>query len=78
MRNYPPNEEMKVILRLPSFESKVTYLEGNPLNDKDLGRCLADKAKCVIILSNQFCNNPQLEDYRNILNAFAVKKFKRF
>eukprot|EP00347_Sterkiella_histriomuscorum_P011662 403371596 len=77
MRNSPPSEEMSIILRSSNFENKVTYIEGNPIHQKDLKRCLADKAKCCVILSNQFCRNPTLEDQRNILNALAVKKYVR-
>jgi len=68
---------MTIILRQPQFENKVTYIEGNPIHHKDLKRCIADKAKCCVILSNQFCRNPILEDQRNILNALAVKKYVR-
>jgi len=75
MRSVPPNEEWLNIIKHPSFEGKVTYLEGNALNHQDLKRCMADKARCCVILSNQFSSNAQLEDYRNILNAFAVKKY---
>ena len=52
MRNHVPSEEMNNILKLPNFENKVTYIEGNPIYNKDLKRCMADKAKCCVILSN--------------------------
>lgn len=77
MRNHIPSEEMNNILKMPNFENKVTYIEGNPIYPKDLKRCLVEKAKCCVILSNQFCSNPTLEDQRNILNALAVKKYVR-
>ena len=38
---------------------------------------MAHEAKCAVIMSNQFCANHQTEDYKNILNAFAIKKFVR-
>lgn len=47
------------------------------MNLIDLRRAQAEKAKCCVVLSNQFCKNTQLEDYTNILHAFAVKKFAR-
>jgi len=28
-------------------------------------------------MANQFCNNHQTEDYKNILSAFAIKNFVR-
>jgi hypothetical protein len=75
MRKEPPGEEMNIIINSPNFDSKVVYIEGNPMNSFDLQRCLLQHAKCCIILSNQFCANPVYEDQRNILNAFSVKKF---
>jgi hypothetical protein len=77
MRNNPPTEEMNQLLKSSNFESRVSYIQGNPLFAKDLNRCLAEKAKCCVILSNQFCSNPILEDQRNILNALSVKKYVR-
>lgn len=52
MRNHVPTEEMDDILKMPNFENKVTYIEGNPIYNKDLRRCMAEKAKCCVILSN--------------------------
>jgi len=41
MRTDPPSEEIKNILKgqHTQFESRVFYLQGNPLNHKDLDRC---------------------------------------
>ena len=76
MRNGPPTEEIDSILKNNSqYESRVVYLQGNPLNHEDLMRCQAENAKCAVIMSNQFCNNYQTEDYKNILSAFAIKKY---
>lgn len=75
MRSNPPGEEINNILKNPKYESKVYYLEGSPMVKEDLVRCNAGKARCAIIMSNQFCNNHQAEDYKNILNAFAIKKY---
>ena len=77
MRNNPPSDEMNALLKSTNYESRVSYIQGNPLFAKDLNRCLAEKAKCCVILSNQFCQNPILEDQRNILNALSVKKYVR-
>ena len=75
MRSQPPCDDIKNILKLPKYESKVYYLEGSPLMKEDLVRCSAASARCAIIMSNQYCNNHQAEDYKNILNAFAIKKY---
>ncbi len=77
MRNNQPSEEMKMVLKSPNFDSKVTYIEGKCIYQKDLKRCQAEKAKCCVILSNQFCKNPVLEDQKTILNALAIKKYVR-
>lgn len=75
MRPKKPSEELNLVLTNTNFESRVTFIQGNPIYSRDLKRSLAEKAKCCIILSNQFCGNPALEDQRNILNALAVKKY---
>jgi hypothetical protein len=62
MRNNPPSEEMNALLKSSTYESRVSFIQGNPLFQRDLKRCLAEKAKCCVILSNQFCHNPVLED----------------
>ena len=59
------------------YENKISFLEGNPLDPSHLKRAAADNAACTVILSNQFCKDPLLEDYRNILNAFAVKQYTK-
>jgi len=43
---------MEKILKIPKFESRVTYLQGSPLNSEDLIRCRADEAVCAIIMTN--------------------------
>lgn len=75
MRSTQPSEEFKQILKNSAFDSRVHYLQGSPLNHTDLQRCQAETAQCTIIMSNQFCKSHQSEDYKNILNAFAIKKY---
>ena len=75
MRKGSPTEEINHILKNPQFESRVVYLQGSALNHDDLRRCQVDKARCAVIMSNKFCQNHQTEDYRNILSAFAIKKY---
>lgn len=76
MRADPPNDDLIEILT-GEFQSKVFYLQGNPLNHDHLLRCKAHQASCTIIMTNQFCNNHQSEDYKNILHAFAIKNYVR-
>ena len=79
MRTEPPTDEIKQIISesQSEFESTVFYLQGNPLNHNDLERAQAQFATCAVIMANQFCNNHQTEDYKNILSAFAIKNFVR-
>ena len=77
MREGPPNEEIEKILKDPRFESHIKYLQGTPLRKEDLIRCRTHEADCAIIMTDQLSANHQMEDYRNILCAFAIKKHKR-
>ena len=70
----PPPEEMQVLLKHPQLQSKVIYLEGHPLSNKDLQRTKASECKCVIVLANKTTSNPKADDYRNIIHACAVKQ----
>ncbi|CAI2380858.1 unnamed protein product [Moneuplotes crassus] len=75
MRNSSPTKEMVDILKPHS--GRAIYLEGNPLNHKDLKRAMADSATCVVVLSNKFCKDPIMEDYSNILQSFCVKQYAK-
>jgi len=52
MRNTQPSDELNAILKSSQFESRVYFIQGNPIYPKDLKRCMAERAKCCIILSN--------------------------
>jgi hypothetical protein len=52
MRPQQPSDDLNSVLKSQNFESRVSFIEGNPIYPKDLKRCLAEKAKCCIILSN--------------------------
>lgn len=45
MRNNHPSEELNNVLKSSNFESRVSFIQGNPLFPKDLKRCLAEKGK---------------------------------
>ena len=71
------NEELMMILKQMPFASKIVYIMGNSLKHKDLERCKAESANCVVFLANKLAVNAKLEDFSNILQAFAVKKFAK-
>jgi len=75
MHNSPPTEDLVNILKLPQYESRIMYLQGNWYDFNDLKRCRADAIDCGIILSKMSSPTPMLEDYKNILRAFALKKY---
>ena len=50
-------------------------MQGSPLRSIDLERCRAHEADCAIIMTNMYSGNVKVDDYRNILSAFAVKKY---
>ena len=75
MRSQPPSDEINAVLKNSKYDSRVLYLQGSPLVHEDLERCQAENAYCAIIISNQYCLNNQTEDYKNILNAFAIQKY---
>ena len=52
MRKSPPTEDINNILKLPEFDTKVTYLQGTPLSHEDLRRCQACDAECAVIMTN--------------------------
>lgn len=70
-----PNEQIMVLIRQSNLFNKIFYLVGNSLIHKDLHRCKADSAVCVVLLANKLAKNPKFEDFSNILQAFSVKKF---
>ncbi|CAD8066859.1 unnamed protein product [Paramecium sonneborni] len=77
LQPYAPTEEMTLQLKQPALQSRVIYLEGHPLQNKDLERCSSKDCNCVIVLANKTSRTPKRDDYRNIIHAFAVKQFAK-
>lgn len=72
-----PDEEIMNLIKDYNLSNKIFYLVGNSLVHKDLERCKADTAECVVLLANKLAKNPRYEDFSNILQAFSVKKFAK-
>ena len=70
-----PTPEMKLFLHAGKYEMNLKYLEGNPMNEKDLERADVTKAKAIVILSDKYAVNPHEIDHQNILLALYIKKF---
>ncbi len=71
------NDDLMYLIKESHFSNKIFYLVGNSLIHKDLERCKADQAECVVLLANKLAKNPKYEDFSNILQAFSVKKFAK-
>lgn len=73
----PPSYEIMSILKDPQFSLSVTFLEGDPLHEKDLARAVASEAKAIFIMTNKFSTNPDEEDAKTILQQFTIQKYLR-
>ncbi len=72
-----PSEDLMFLIRQTISSKNIYYLVGNSLIHKDLERCKASSAICVVLLANKLAQNPRHEDFSNILQAFSLKKFAR-
>ena len=70
-----PSQQMKMFLHAGKYEMNVKYLEGNPMNEKDLERAAITKAKLIVILTDKYSLNPNPIDFKNILLALNIKKY---
>jgi hypothetical protein len=70
-----PNNEMEIFLRDPNYEFCVHYLNGNPINSKDMARAVTEKAKVCILMTNMKSRDPLGMDHKNILTGLALKKY---
>lgn len=72
---YRPDPHMENLIRIPSIASNVFYIQGDPLQEKDLKRCQVEKAKAVIILCNKQSGDASEEDAKTILRSMVIKKY---
>lgn len=70
-----PSQEMESLINSKQYENFIRWLEGDPMNDKDLLRCDINKAKGCVIFNNKNSVDPFSSDHRNILLAVYIKKF---
>ena len=70
-----PTQEMRLFLHAGKYETNIKYLEGNPMNEKDLERADITKAKIIVILTDKYSLNPHSMDHKNILLALNIKKY---
>lgn len=70
-----PSVEMETFLHNQQFELYLTYLQGNPMLDKDLKRAAATRAKTCVLLTNKYVSDSYSADHKNILTGLAIKKY---
>ncbi len=70
-----PSREMEYFLNEKGNESRIIYLEGDPMNEKDLLRADICKAKACIIFIDKNSVDSFSSDHKNILLGINIKKF---
>jgi len=70
-----PDLLMENLLNSAEHRSTVFYIQGNPLSERDLKRCQADKAAGILILCNKQSADPAKEDAKTLLRAIIIKRF---
>lgn len=70
-----PTAEMEIFLHNPQYELFLTFLQGNPMVDRDLKRAVTVKAKACVVLTNKYVQDSYSADHKNILTSLAIKKY---
>ncbi|CDW84459.1 cation channel family protein [Stylonychia lemnae] len=70
-----PDPTFEMELMQSKYATSVFYIEGNPLDQRDLRRCLVEKSKAVVILSDKLSFDTQKEDTHTILQAMVIKNY---
>lgn len=70
-----PSRELEIFLHEPEIENFVFYLEGNPLNEKDLLRADVHKSKACIIFNDKNSKDPYSGDHQSLFLGIFIKKF---
>ena len=70
-----PPKELEIFLHEPEIENFVFYLEGDPLNEKDLLRADVHKAKACVIFNDKNSKDPYSGDHQSLFLGIFIKKF---
>ena len=70
-----PSFGMDTLLRHPHYAERITYLEGSPFQEHDLKRAKVTSAVSIFMLTNKFCDNPDAEDSKTILQQFSIQRY---
>jgi hypothetical protein len=72
---HSPGADLAHLLSHPAYAGHVTYLEGSPLQEKDLRRAHIGTANGVIVLANKDSDQPQWHDGELLTAIQAMKAF---
>ncbi|CEM34434.1 unnamed protein product [Vitrella brassicaformis CCMP3155] len=77
IQNSHPPYPIERIMRSATYQSMLTYLEGNIMDDADLNRAQVYSPHCraVVLCANRTTADLQKEDDRNIVKALALKTY---
>lgn len=70
-----PPRDLEIFLHDPEIENYVFYLEGDPLNEKDLLRADVHKAKACVIFNDKNSKDPYSGDHQSLFLGIFIKKF---
>ena len=70
-----PPRDLEIFLHEPEIENFVFYLEGDPLNEKDLLRADVHKAKACVIFNDKNSKDPYSGDHQSLFLGIFIKKF---
>ena len=70
-----PPRDLEIFLNEPEIENFVFYLEGDPLNEKDLLRADVHKAKACVIFNDKNSKDPYSGDHQSLFLGIFIKKF---
>ena len=66
-----PDHDLKTIIR--RYFRRVKYYKGSVLNNRDLVRVKVKTASAFVILSPNYCLNPESEDESNLMRVVSIK-----
>ncbi len=70
-----PSPEIRRQLENPYISHRITYLDGNIIDEEDLDRACLSTAKAIFIFTNKYSSQPSEEDATSILRSMAIKKY---
>ena len=66
-----PDHDLKGLIR--RYFRRVKYFKGSVLNSRDLERVRVKSASAFVILSPNYCLNPESEDESNLMRVVSIK-----